>query len=227
MSPVWTPDGRRITLSSWDGNATNLQWIAADGSGGLERLSTSRFLQRPNAWTHDGKTLIYEHRTSEGGDDLWTLELDGRKEKPLIATRFNESSAVLSPSGTWMAFVSDQSGRVEVYLTRFPSVEGRIQVSTEEGRNPAWSPDGRRLYYRRRDGTIMAVEVGAGSPPALSRPVEVVRLPPAPPTRGHFDVMPDGRFLLVDDESVGAITQDLRIVVNWFDELQQKMSGGR
>jgi len=227
VSPVWTPDGRRITLSSWDGNATNLQWIAADGSGGLERLSTSRFLQRPNAWTHDGKTLIYEHRTSEGGDDLWTLELDGRKEKPLIATRFNESSAVLSPSGTWMAFVSDQSGRVEVYLTRFPSVEGRIQVSTEEGRNPAWSPDGRRLYYRRRDGTIMAVEVGAGSPPALSRPVEVVRLPPAPPTRGHFDVMPDGRFLLVDDESVGAITQDLRIVVNWFDELQQKMSGGR
>ena len=227
ISPVWTPDGQRIAVATWASGATNLHWIAADGSGGLERLSTSKFLQRPNTWTPDGKTLIYEVRTPEGGDDLWTLELDGRKEKPLIATRFNESNAALSPAGTWLAFSSDQSGKPEVYLTRFPSAAGRIQVSTEEGRNPAWSPDGRRLYYRGFDGAILAVEVGAGSPPALSRPVEVARLPPAPPTRGHFDVMPDGRLLLVDDESVGAITPELRIVVNWFDELRQKMSGGR
>ncbi len=226
VSPVWTPDGKRIAVASWDGKATNLHWIAADGTGGLERLSTSQFLQRPNAWTPDGKTLIFEHRTPEGGDDLWTLELDGRKEKPLIATRFAESGAVLSPAGTWMAFASDQSGRLEVYLTRFPSAENRIQVSTDEGRNPAWSPDGRRLYYRARNGSIMAVDVGAGSPPALSRPVEVARLPVAPPTRGHFDVMPDGRLLLVDNESVGAITAELRIVVNWFDELRRKMAGG-
>jgi serine/threonine protein kinase len=224
VSPIWTPDGRHVTLASWDGKATNLHWIAADGTGGLERLSSSRFLQRPNAWTRDGKTLIYEHRTPEGGDDLWTLELDGRKEKPLIATRFNESSAVLSPAGTWLAFTSDQSGRIEVYLTRFPSAENRIQVSTDQGRNPAWSPDGRRLYYRANIGAIMAVDVGAGSPPALSRPVEVARLPVAPPARGHFDVMPDGRLLMVDNESVGAITQELHIVVNWFTELRQKMS---
>jgi Tol biopolymer transport system component len=227
VSPVWTPDGRRIALASWDGKATNLHWIAADGAGGLERLSTSRFLQRPNAWTPDGKTLIYEHRTPEGGDDLWTLALEGRKEQPLIATRFNESSAVLSPAGTWLAFTSDQSGRIEVYLTRFPSAESRIQVSTDQGRNPAWSPDGRRLYYRANNGSIMAVDVGAGSPPALSRPVEAARLPVAPPTRGRFDVMPDGRLLMVDNESVGAITAELRIVVNWFGELRQKMSGGK
>lgn len=226
VSPVWTPDGRRIAVASWANDSTNLHWIAADGSGGVERLSTSRYQQRPNAWTPDGKTLIYEFRTPEGGDDLWTLELDGRKEKPLIATRFNESSAALSPAGSWMAFASDQSGRLEVYLTRFPSAEGRIQVSTEEGRNPVWSPDGRRLYYRRRDGAIMSVDVGAGSPPALSRPVEVVRLPPAPPTRGKFDVMPDGRLLLVEDGSVGAISSELRIVVNWFDELKRKMGAG-
>jgi Tol biopolymer transport system component len=223
ISPVWTRDGTRIALASWDGKATNLHWIAADGSGGLERLSTNRFLQRPNAWTPDGKTLIYEHRTAEGGDDLWTLELEGRKEKPLIATRFNESSAVLSPAGTWLAFTSDQSGRIEVYLTRYPSAENRIQVSTEQGRNPAWSPDGRRLYYRANNGAIMAVDVGAGATPALSRPVEIVRLPVAPPTRGHFDVMPDGRLLMVDNESVGAITQELNIVVNWSQELLRKM----
>jgi Tol biopolymer transport system component len=225
VSPVWTPDGQRIAMASWDGKTTNLHWIAADGSGGLERLSTSRFLQRPNAWTPDGKTLIFEHRTSEGGDDLWTFELDGKKEKPLIATRFNESSAVLSPAGTLMAFTSDQSGRIEVYLTRYPSAENRIQVSTDQGRNPAWSPDGRRLYYRANNGAIMAVDVGAGSPPALSRPVEVVRMPVAPPTRGHFSVMPDGRLLMVDNESIGALTQELNIVVNWFAELRQKMSG--
>jgi Tol biopolymer transport system component len=238
ISPVWTPDGRRVTVASWVKTATNLHWIAADGSGELERLSTSEYGQRPNAWTPDGKTLIYEIRTPATNDDLWTLELDGRKERPLIASRFNEAGAVLSRDGRWMAFTSDQSGQPEVYLTRFlaapkssgeggPSVEGRIQVSTGQGRNPVWSPDGRRLYYRVLNGAIMAVDVGDGSPPALSRPVEVVRLPVAPPTRGNFDVMPDGRLLVVDNETIGGLTTELRIVVNWFDELRRKMSGGR
>ena len=157
----------------------------------------------------------------------WTLTLDAdRTTRPLLATRFNESSAAISPNGQWMAFTSDQSGRSEVYLTRFPSVDGRIQVSTDGGRQAVWSRDGRRLYYNSGRAQIMAVDVSTASPPALSRPIEFTRLPLAPPTRGTFDVMPDGRLLVVDDESAGGVAEELRIVVNWFDELRQKMAGG-
>jgi Tol biopolymer transport system component len=227
VSPVWTPDGKRIAVTTWNGSTSNLHWIAADGSSELERLSTSEFLQRPNAWAPDGKTLIYTLRTA-GGDDLWTLELDDRRTtRPLIATRFSESGAALSPDGAWMAFTSDQSGLPQIYLTRFPSVEGRIQVSTAGGRAAVWSRDGRRLYYRSFADDIMAVDVGAGAPPALSKPIAVARVPTATASRGTFDVLPDGRLLVVDDESAGGTAQELRIVVNWFDELRKKMSGGQ
>ena len=226
--PVWTPDGKRIVFTSYNGRgARNLHWMAADGSGGPERLTTSEFQQRPNAWTPDGKTLLFDVRTGTN-QDLWTLTLDGnRTTRPLIATRFNESSAALSPDGQWMAFTSDQSGRPEIYLTRFASVEGRLQVSTAGGRNARWSRDGRRVYYRSLDGgEILAVDVPPGAVPALSKPITITRLPRVAPTYGAFDVMPDGRLLVVDDESAGGVAPELRIVVNWFEELTRKMSGG-
>ncbi|MFM8535129.1 MAG: TolB family protein [Acidimicrobiia bacterium] len=96
--------------------------------------------------TPDGKTLVFEQR-GPTNSDLWTLTLDAsRTARPLMTTRFNESSAAVSPNGQWMAFTSDQSGRPEIFLTRYPSADGRIQVSTDGGRHPVWSRDGRRLF---------------------------------------------------------------------------------
>ena len=236
VSPVWTPDGKRIAFSSYINGNRQLYWIAADGSGAPERLSTSRWLERPNAWTPDGRTLVYDVRAESA--DLWALTLDAtRSKRPLIASRFNEMGAAISPNGQWMAFSSDQSGRPEIYLTRLvaaakasgaggPAVDGRTQVSTGGGRAAAWSRDGRRLYYRSLEGDeILAVDVSTSASPVLSRPVAVARLPRVQVTRGFFDVMPDGRLLVVDDESAGDATSELRVVVNWFDELKRKMAG--
>lgn len=241
VTPVWTPDGKRLVFASYPANGNgprNLFWMNADGSGVAERLSTSQNLERPNAWTPDGQTLLYDARTAIGSD-LWTLTLDSKRTtRPLIATRANEMNAALSPNGQWMAFSSDHSGRPEIYLTRFlaapkplseggPSVDGRIQVSTAGGRNAVWSPDGRRLYYRSIEGDeIMAVDVTGSGSPVLSRPTTIARLPRVQVTRGHFDVMPDGQLLAIDDESAGGTTEELKVVVNWFDELKRKMSGG-
>ena len=92
---------------------SNLHWMAADGRGTLERLSSSEFLQRPNSITPDGNTLLFEQRTATAGGDLMTLTLDAdRTTRPLLATRFNESSAAISPNGQWMAFTSDQKRQV-------------------------------------------------------------------------------------------------------------------
>jgi Tol biopolymer transport system component len=228
ITPVWTPDGKRVVFSSYlTSGGRNLRWMAADGSGAPESLSNSGLLERPNTWTPDGQTLIYDVRSAQS-TDLWTLTLDAaRTTRPLLATRFNEMHAALSPNGQWMAYASDLSGKSEIYLTRFPSVDGRTQVSTAGGRAAVWARDGRRLYYRSLAGDeIMAVEVAAGAAPVLSKPVAIARLPRVQVTRGHFDVMPDGRLLVVDNESAGDTTEELRVVVNWFDELRQKMTGG-
>ena len=229
LTPVWSPDGNRVVLGSYN-SATgirNLHWIRTDGIGGPERLLTSEFNQRPNAFTSDGKTLVFEVRTATSSD-VWTLALDAqRTARPLLDSRFNETGAALSPSGQWMAFTSDQSGKPEIYLTPFPSVDRRIQVSTAGGRVPVWSRDGRRLYYRSIDGDeILAVDIEPGASPTLSRPLTVARLPRVAGA-ASFDVMPDGRLLVIDDQSAGTFATELRIVVNWFDELRQKMSGGR
>ncbi|MFM8535128.1 MAG: hypothetical protein ACKOEC_16310 [Acidimicrobiia bacterium] len=71
------------------------------------------------------------------------------------------------------------------------------------------------------------MDVSTATPPALSRSIEFARLPPSPPTRGTFDVMPDGSVLAVDDENAGGVAAELRIVVHWFEELRQKMAAGR
>jgi Tol biopolymer transport system component len=229
LTPVWSPDGNRVVFASYGINngIRNLHWIRTDGLGGQERLLTSEFNQRPNAITPDGKTLVFEVRTATSSD-VWTLALDAqRTARPLLDSRFNETGAALSPSGDWMAFTSDQSGKAEIYLTRFPSVDRRIQVSTTGGRAPVWSRDGQRLYYRSIDGDeILAIDIAPGASPALSRPLTVARLPRAAGF-ASFDVMPDGRLLVIDDQSAGSIATELRIVVNWFGELRQRMAGGR
>jgi serine/threonine protein kinase/Tol biopolymer transport system component len=224
--PVWTPDGTRIAFTGYGPNSPrrNLFWMAADGSGTPERLATSVNYQRPNSFTPDGKTLVYELRTPEG-TDLWTLTLDQqRTTRPLLETKFRESQAAISPDGKWMAYTSDHSGQPEVYLASFPSLERRTQVSVGGGANAVWSRDGRRVFYRKRPGTeIVAVDATLGGAVTLSRPVSVAKVLPAAPGGGNFDVMPDGRLLLVDDEREAADTRELRVVVNWFGELKEKV----
>ena len=92
------------------------------------------------------------------------------------------------------------------------------------GSNPAWSRDGKRLFYRRQPGVeIMAVDVTLGASVSLSKPIGIAKVPPATAAGGSFDVMPDGRLLLVDNEQEVGMTRELRVVLNWFGELKQKV----
>ena len=225
VGPVWTPDGTRVVFAAYGPTSPrNLYWMAADGSGTPERLATSVDQQRPNAFTPDGRILVYELRTN-AGTDLWTLTFDEKRTtRPLLETRFRESQAAISPDGKWMTYSSDQSGRGEVYLTSFPALERRVQVSVDGGSHPVWSRDGKRLFYRLRLGAeIMAVDVALGASITLSKPISLAKVSPAPPAGGSFDVMPDGRLLLVDNEQEAGDTRELRVVLNWFGELKQKV----
>jgi Tol biopolymer transport system component len=225
---VWTRDGKRITFRSNKEGPLNLFSQLVDGSGGLERLTTSDDTQTPNAWSPDGQALAFVEVTPATGIDIWVLRIGDRKAQPFLQTRFNESAPTFSPDGHWLAYVSDESGRFEIYAQAYPGPGGKYQISTEGGTEPVWNPNGRELFYRSGN-KMMAVDVtsqpsfSAGKPKMLFEGQYL----PAPVTYPDYDVSPDGqRFLMLKPSEQGASLTQIIVVQNWFEELKRRVPTG-
>jgi serine/threonine-protein kinase len=177
----------------------------------------------PNDATPDGASLIFTEMRPETRADLLVLSLADGRTQPLLTTPFGESAAALSPDGRWIAYQSNRSGRVEVYAAAFPSMASPVPVSTNGGTNPVWAPDGHRLYYNRGGyaANIETVDVTPGPSLTLSRPQPFGQFSVADPS---FDVLPDGRLLLISGSGNDGSTPELRVIVHWFDELRQKLA---
>jgi Tol biopolymer transport system component len=227
---AWAPDGKQIAFQSNREGPPNIFWQLADGSGGLERLNASEYNQVPNSWSRDGQLLAFIEVNPTTGYDIWVLRMSDRKAQPFLRTPFNEGAPRFSPDGRWLAYVSDESGRFEIYVQPYPGPGGKWQVSTEGGMEPAWNPNGRELFYRSGD-KMMAVEIttqpsfSAGKPRVLfERPYQ-----PTPGTFPNYDVSPDGqRFLMLKPSEQGqAAPTQINVVLNWFEELKQKVPAGK
>jgi len=217
--PMWTPDGQRVVFDSLrDGANHNLFWKAADGTGQVERLTTSPNAQGAYSFSPDGKSLVHtEIGTSR---DLYVLSMeDERLSQPLLEGQFAENRPMLSPDGRWLAYQSNESGRDEIYVRPFPNVEkGKWPISTDGGQEPVWAPKGQELFYRKGN-TMMVVSIktepnfAAGTPAVLftgSYFSDIVGR--------NYDVAPDGqRFLMVAAEN----TNRINVVLNWFEELKR------
>ena len=233
--PVWSPDGRRIAFPSRRDSSTvvDLTWIEADGSGAAEWLTHSELSEQPTTWTPDGRTLIY-HRNyhPETGWDVMALEPEEEGgPRVLLGTRFNEMLADVSPDGRFIAYASDESGRVEVYVRSYPDLARKWQISTGGGIEPAWSADGRELFYRRDKGLgMMAVPITAGPEFVPGRPEMLFEgeYLPSPGWGRNFDVAPDGQsFVMVEHVLPEDIKAELQVVVNWFEELVRLVPTGQ
>jgi Tol biopolymer transport system component len=154
-TPAWTPDGKRVGLTSNKEGPPNIFWELADGSGGLERLTTSNYINAAGSFSPDGQLLVYVEVNPTTGFDIWTVRLSdhsanslpfpgqagqGRKPEPLLRTEFNEAAPVFSPDGHWLAYISDESDRYEVYVQPYPGSGAKYQISTEGGTEPVWNP---------------------------------------------------------------------------------------
>jgi serine/threonine-protein kinase len=227
-TPVWTPDGRHVIYSTTgvaapggDSGGANLFRADADGNLREERLTTSPNSQVPDSVSTDGAWLVFTESTGYA-TDLFLLSLAGDGAvRPLVQTRYDERSGAISPDGRWLAYQSNRSGTNEVYVADFPAIVASTQISTDGGTVPVWARDGRHLYYRGAGPAVMAVDsVGAGWA-GVANPRRVADAPRMGPVQG-YDVMPDGRFLVVDGQN-HAGRSELRVVLNWFNELRQKV----
>jgi Tol biopolymer transport system component len=218
-APLWSPDGERIYFASnrADKNKLQIFWKSADGSGDAEQLTTG-VIRIPTSISSDGKTLIFTHTVENRDIGKLLLEGDGEPEI-LLETPFDEHSGMLSPDDRWLAYVSNESGRDEVYVRTFPGSGGRTQVSTDGGMEPMWSRDGRELFYRN-GYKMMAVSVSTDPELALGKPTLLFEKPYATLRQiPNYDVAADGRFVMVGIPPYEATR--LHIVLNWPEELKR------
>ena len=237
-NPSWTPDGKRIAFTSNKEGPRSLFWQLADGSGGLERLTASEYLHVPTSWSPDGQLLAFNEINPTTGYDIWVLRLGDpsassgqiRKAQPFLRTPFNEGAARFSPDGRWLAYISNESGRYEIYVQPYPGPGGKWQISTEGGTEPVWNPNGRELFYRSGE-KMMEVEVTTQPSFSVGKPGVLFEGPyePTPGTTPNYDVSPDGqRFLMVKGrEQAEAAPTQINVVLNWFEELKQKVPAGK
>jgi Tol biopolymer transport system component len=230
--PVWTPDGKRIAFNSnKEGQGPlNIFWQLSDGSGGLERLTTSQYLHTPESWSPDGQLLAFFEVNPATQRDIWVLRMSDRKAQPFLRTQFDEAVPKFSPDGRWLAYISNETGRHEIYVQSYPGPGGKWQISTEGGTEPVWNPNGRELFYRSGD-RMMAVDITTQPGFAASTPRMLFhgRYVQAPFPASNYDVSRDGqRFLMLKpSESAGTAPTQINIVLNWFEELKQKVPTGK
>jgi serine/threonine protein kinase/Tol biopolymer transport system component len=251
--PSWTPDGKRIAFASTKEGMLNVFWQLADGSGGLERLTTSESFQVPMSWSPDGQLLAFFEINPTTGYDIWVLRMGDpspgsgqvpsagsgqvpsgtsgqvRKAQPFLRTPFNEGAARFSPDGRWLAYVSDESGRFEIYVQPYPGPGGKWQISTEGGTEPVWNRNGRELFYRS-GGKMMAVDITTQPGFAAGKPRMLFegQYQPTLITFPNYDVSPDGqRFLMLKpSEAREAAPTQINVVLNWFEELKRRVPSG-
>jgi Tol biopolymer transport system component len=224
-TPLWTPDGQRIIYRTRM-PSFSFRWKPADGSGTDEMLLGKDFDDpgaTPFSVSPDGKTLLFGRHNSAGASGTYALSLDGSgKIQPFLQSTFNQSSAQFSPDGHWVAYVSNESGREEVYVQPFPGPGGKWMISTGGGSYPLWARNGREIFYRSEE-RIMSVPVEtqssfkAGTPRLLFRGESYLGV-------GNYDVAPDGQhFLMIKEKEAPAKSKELNIILHWTDDLKRRV----
>ena len=218
-NPVWSPDSKRVLFTQWRDQLD----VVSIQSGSAEQLpfpggGNSDY---PLSWSADGQNLLFLRSTPETRNDLWILPMFGdRKPRPYLNTPVSEFNGRISPDGRWVAYVSNESNRSEVFVQSFPVLGNKKRISTSGGLAPMWRKDGRELYFVTADHTLMAVSViSGGSSLEFLSPTRLFQTPDlnfgTVGSRPNYAPSADGKRFLVlvpveDDRPRG-----IQLIQNW------------
>lgn len=225
--PLWTPDGKRLVYQSTKAGGSSLYWQPIHGRGPEELLiPSSPGTQYPGSFSSDGQMFLFSEIRPKTKRDIFTISLEGdRKPSVFLQTPDDETTPRLSPDRRYVAYVSDESGRNEVYVQPFPGPGAKLRISTEGGTEVIWGQNGEIFY--RSDNVMMAVEVktqptlAIGKPQRLFEDLYLLNFG----RTANYDVTPDGtQFLMLKPVELQTSTPAaIHLVLNWFEELKQKV----
>jgi eukaryotic-like serine/threonine-protein kinase len=233
--PIWTADGQRVAFQSDREGDAAIFWQRADGTGNAERITKPEqgSAHIPDSWWPTGDQFLFE---SVSGSDysLWTYSISQKK-----ATRFGDvhsrypANATFSPDGRWVAYSSTEVGNASIYVQPYPATNTKYPISktgTTQYHHPVWSPDGTELFYIPGPNAFEVVRVLTTSPTfTFSNPTPVRRAfnESGPGTARTYDLLSNQRIVGVVDatstESISVAEPQVRIVMNWFEELKQRV----
>jgi serine/threonine-protein kinase len=212
--PIWRSDGSRIVSSTYDGGPAQLWSFSVNNPNDVRRLAPSPRRRYATSFTPDGRIMAFGSETSQGTRrDIWLLE--GDSARPWLNDSHNEFQPRISPDGRWLAYTSNESGQQEIYV-RSVTGKGSTRVSTNGGSFSRWRKDGRELFYRSLDGSLMSVSVAsAGDGLKFGAPVSLLPIVEPLGTFAYpYDVAPDGQKILALTPS-STDAAPLMVIVNW------------
>jgi eukaryotic-like serine/threonine-protein kinase len=217
--PIWSPDGDSLIFGSNRDGVGDIYRKNLVAGGSEEQLLKSDHWKNPDDWSPDGRYVVYNLRDPKTRMDLWLLPLFGEKKPvPLVVAPFSQRRARFSPDGKWFAYVSNESGKDEIYVQPFPPTGPKWQISQGGGEWPRWAKGGRELSYVGPDYMLKVVEIKTSAAFEAGVPTNLFKTPNA----WGSDVTPDGQRFLVNLPAGDNPPSPTTVVLRWDAELAKK-----